>query len=135
MEDAGLNPISPPPPASPMRRGRRTSGEGAKVVIPLSDTPIIQRNKQFRKEAGGGGSNSRRSSLGLRGRRASSLIDSGQIGTLESCFVGTRGLRVKAGPDERVNRSAVRPLMTRKLRRPGGILLDYIDNRKLTRIL
>ncbi|KAF8436413.1 Mis12-Mtw1 protein family-domain-containing protein [Terfezia claveryi] len=80
MEDAGLDPISPPPPASPVRRGRRTSSEGAKVVIPLSDTPIIQRNKQFRKEAGGGaGRSSRRSSLGLRGRRASSLIDNGQV--------------------------------------------------------
>ena len=90
MEDAGLNPISPLPPASPGRRGRRTSSGGAKVVIPLSDTPIIQRNKQFRKEVGGGGTSSRRSSLGLRGRRASSLIDNGQVGTLESYFVGMR---------------------------------------------
>lgn len=95
MEDAGLNPVSPPPPASPVRHGRRTISEGAKVVIPLLDTPIIQRNKQFRKETGGeGGSNSRRSSLGLRGRRASSLIDNGQVGTLEFNFVGTGDLRV-----------------------------------------
>lgn len=81
MEEAGLNPVSSPP-ASPVRRNRSKEGI-AKVVIPLSDTPIIQRNKQFRKDAGGaGGSNSRRSSLGLRGRRASSLIDNGQVGTL-----------------------------------------------------
>lgn len=87
MEDAGLRPISPPP-ASPPRRQRGTSKERvAKVVIPLTDTPIIQRNKQFRKEAGGGGgSSSRRSSLGLRGRRASSLIDNGQVGMLEHLY-------------------------------------------------
>lgn len=83
MEDAGLTPISPRL-ASPSRHHRKTKKESvAKVVIPLSDTPIIQRNRQFRKDAPGGGSSSRRSSLGLRGRRASSLIDNGQVGTLE----------------------------------------------------
>lgn len=50
----------------------------AKIALPLADTPVIQRNKEMRKEAksekGGKG---RRSSLGMRGRRASSLIDSG----------------------------------------------------------
>ena len=81
MEDAGLTLISPRSP-SPSRQHRRAKKEGvAKVVIPLSDTPIIQRNRQFRKEATGEGSNGRRSSLGLRGRRASSLIDNGQVGT------------------------------------------------------
>lgn len=81
MEEAGLNPISPRP-ISPARRHKKTSQEGvAMVVIPLSDTPTILRNKQFRKD-GGGGSDSRRSSFGLRGRRASSLLDNGQVGML-----------------------------------------------------
>ncbi|GME38022.1 mis12-mtw1 family protein [Neofusicoccum parvum] len=51
------------------------SREGTKIALPFSDTPIIKRNKEMRK--GGGGSGHRRSSTGLRGRRASSLIDSG----------------------------------------------------------
>jgi kinetochore protein Mis13/DSN1 len=43
------------------------------ISLPFSDTPIINRNKELRKKGGG----TRRSSLGLRGRRASSLIDNG----------------------------------------------------------
>ena len=46
-----------------------------KIALPFADTPIIRRNKEMRK---GGGDGSRRSSLGMRGRRASSLIDSGK---------------------------------------------------------
>lgn len=45
------------------------------VPLPLSDTPVINRNKEFRNKSREG---NRRSSLGLRGRRASSLIDNGQ---------------------------------------------------------
>lgn len=48
--------------------------QGSKVALPMSDTPIINRNKEMRKK----GTGNRRSSLGSRGRRASSLIDSGQ---------------------------------------------------------
>lgn len=48
--------------------------ESSKIALPMSDTPIINRNKAMRKK----GSTNRRSSLGTRGRRASSLIDSGQ---------------------------------------------------------
>ncbi|KAF7953078.1 hypothetical protein EAE96_006297 [Botrytis aclada] len=44
------------------------------IALPFSDTPIINRNKELRKK---GGTGQRRSSLGMRGRRASSLIDSG----------------------------------------------------------
>ncbi|CCU76364.1 kinetochore protein mis13 [Blumeria hordei DH14] len=44
------------------------------VQLPWSDTPVIDRNKEFRKKAGG---SARRSSLGMRGRRASSLINNG----------------------------------------------------------
>ncbi|KAL8946275.1 MAG: hypothetical protein Q9222_007305, partial [Ikaeria aurantiellina] len=46
-----------------------------KVSLPFADTPIIRRNKEMRKGVEDG---SRRSSLGMRGRRASSLIDSGK---------------------------------------------------------
>ncbi|KAI9669504.1 MAG: hypothetical protein M1829_005093 [Trizodia sp. TS-e1964] len=56
-------------------RDYNTSGEGhRKIALPFSDTPIIKRNKELRKK---GTQSGRRSSLGLRGRRASSLIDSG----------------------------------------------------------
>ncbi|KAH6899853.1 Mis12-Mtw1 protein family-domain-containing protein [Thelonectria olida] len=48
--------------------------EASKIALPMSDTPVINRNKEMRKKNNG----SRRSSLGMRGRRASSLIDSGQ---------------------------------------------------------
>lgn len=48
--------------------------ESAKIALPMSDTPIINRNKEMRKKGNG----TRRSSLGSRGRRASSLIESGQ---------------------------------------------------------
>ncbi|KAG9230017.1 Mis12-Mtw1 protein family-domain-containing protein [Amylocarpus encephaloides] len=43
------------------------------ISLPFSDTPVINRNKEMRKKANG----PRRSSLGLRGRRASSLISNG----------------------------------------------------------
>lgn len=48
--------------------------ESAKIALPMSDTPIINRNKEMRKK----GTGNRRSSLGSRGRRASSLIENGQ---------------------------------------------------------
>lgn len=50
-------------------------GHGSKkIALPFSDTPIINRNKELRKKGAAGG---RRSSLGMRGRRASSLIENG----------------------------------------------------------
>jgi kinetochore protein Mis13/DSN1 len=45
-----------------------------KIMLPFADTPVINRNKEMRKASKDG---HRRSSTGLRGRRASSLIDSG----------------------------------------------------------
>ncbi|KAK3684915.1 Mis12-Mtw1 protein family-domain-containing protein [Podospora appendiculata] len=51
------------------------SFESRQIALPFSDTPIINRNKDMRKKGGANGS--RRSSLGMRGRRASSLIDNG----------------------------------------------------------
>ncbi|KAG5995963.1 hypothetical protein E4U52_007519 [Claviceps spartinae] len=53
----------------------RRPAESSKIALPMNDTPIINRNKEMRKK---GGKSNRRSSLGSRGRRASSLIDNGQ---------------------------------------------------------
>lgn len=47
--------------------------ESTKIALPFTDTPVINRNKELRRKGTGG----RRSSLGMRGRRASSLIDNG----------------------------------------------------------
>lgn len=49
--------------------------DATKIALPFADTPIIRRNKEMRKGVENG---HRRSSLGNRGRRASSLIDSGK---------------------------------------------------------
>jgi kinetochore protein Mis13/DSN1 len=65
MEHPGRTPEPPSP-----------RDEAEKVTLPLSDTPIIDRNKEMRKKGGNG---NRRSSLGMRGRRASSLIDMGHM--------------------------------------------------------
>lgn len=47
----------------------------AKISLPMADTPVMQKNKEMRTKKSEKGN--RRSSLGMRGRRASSLIDSG----------------------------------------------------------
>ncbi|KAJ5793463.1 hypothetical protein N7457_000062 [Penicillium paradoxum] len=63
---------------------------GTKVALPVADTPVIQRNKEFRGGKGDKGDRGRRrSSLGMRGRRASSLIDSGTSNALPHREVGT----------------------------------------------
>jgi kinetochore protein Mis13/DSN1 len=48
--------------------------DGTKIALPFADTPVIRRNKEMRQQTK---SKHRRSSTGLRGRRASSLIESG----------------------------------------------------------
>ncbi|QKX57000.1 uncharacterized protein TRUGW13939_04108 [Talaromyces rugulosus] len=77
------------PPSQTPKRGRPSKsrptndpqspddrqGRGTKIALPVADTPVIRRNKEMRQERAGKGQ--RRSSLGMRGRRASSLIDSG----------------------------------------------------------
>ncbi|KAK8055401.1 hypothetical protein PG993_000628 [Apiospora rasikravindrae] len=80
-------PLPPtPPPAAPPAKATSTpmevdgvegserskASDTKKIALPFSDTPIINRNKDMRRKTG-----ARRSSLGMRGRRASSLIDSG----------------------------------------------------------
>ncbi|KIV78407.1 hypothetical protein PV11_10129 [Exophiala sideris] len=51
-----------------------------KIALPFADTPVIKRNKAMRE--GKSGKGERRSSLGTRGRRASSLIESGSSNAL-----------------------------------------------------
>lgn len=46
-----------------------------KIHLPFQDTPVIRRNKEMRKDSAEG---HRRTSSGMRGRRASSLIDEGR---------------------------------------------------------
>jgi len=58
-----------------------------KIALPFADTPVIRRNKEMRKNSGQGGQ--RRSSSGLRGRRASSLIDSGASNGTEDIAFNT----------------------------------------------
>ncbi|OBS16220.1 hypothetical protein FPOA_13026 [Fusarium poae] len=64
-----------PPPDWDKSPQRKPPVQSATIALPMSDTPIINRNKEMRKK---GGNSNRRSSLGNRGRRASSLIESGQ---------------------------------------------------------
>ncbi|KAK5330457.1 hypothetical protein LTR93_002046 [Exophiala xenobiotica] len=57
-----------------------------KIALPFADTPVIKRNKAMRE--GKAGKGERRSSLGFRGRRASSLIESGISNALPHKEVG-----------------------------------------------
>ena len=52
------------------------SRSATKIALPFADTPVIKRNKAMREGKSDKGE-SRRSSMGNRGRRASSLIESG----------------------------------------------------------
>lgn len=62
------------PKANGLHVQKKRDGGATKIALPFADTPIIRRNKEMRK---GSGQGHRRSSTGIRGRRASSLIDSG----------------------------------------------------------
>ncbi|KAH9826009.1 Mis12 component-domain-containing protein [Teratosphaeria destructans] len=57
-----------------------------RIPLPFQDTPVIRRNKDFRKSSAEG---HRRSSSGMRGRRASSLIDEGRGNALPHTEVPT----------------------------------------------
>jgi kinetochore protein Mis13/DSN1 len=61
------------PPAPQLEQ----NDEVTKIHLPMSDTPILRKNKELRH-----GKGKRRSSMGMRGRRASSLIDNGHLGML-----------------------------------------------------
>lgn len=61
------------------------SFDATKIALPFADTPIIRRNKEMRKGVENG---YRRSSLGNRGRRASSLIDGGKSNGKTDLYTG-----------------------------------------------
>ena len=83
-KSSDLQPVAGEPPAKPHQETQRkkspshqvetSKGDVTKIALPFADTPIIRRNQEMRR----GGDGQRRSSLGMRGRRASSLIDSGK---------------------------------------------------------
>ncbi|KAF1957769.1 hypothetical protein CC80DRAFT_469728 [Byssothecium circinans] len=66
---------------------KKRDGGATKIMLPFADTPVITRNKEMRKGSKDG---HRRSSTGLRGRRASSLIDSGMSNALPHSEVEVR---------------------------------------------
>lgn len=61
-------------PQNELHVAKKRDGGATKIMLPFADTPVITRNKEMRKASKDG---HRRSSTGLRGRRASSLIESG----------------------------------------------------------
>ncbi|KAI9705795.1 MAG: hypothetical protein M1820_005043 [Bogoriella megaspora] len=65
---------------SPLRIAKRQ--DATKISLPFADTPINKRNKELRKSH-------RRSSTGIRGRRASSLIESGSSNAMPHAEVET----------------------------------------------
>lgn len=72
-----------------------------KIPLPFADTPIIKRNKEMRKNSA---EQHRRSSSGMRGRRASSLIDAGTSNG-ESVSANTSSLQSCASYDHPINHS------------------------------
>lgn len=62
------------PTQTELRVAKKRDPNAQRIMLPFADTPVITRNKEMRKGSKDG---HRRSSTGLRGRRASSLIDSG----------------------------------------------------------
>jgi kinetochore protein Mis13/DSN1 len=62
------------PKQNELHVAKKRNGAATKIMLPFADTPVITRNKEMRKASKDG---HRRSSTGLRGRRASSLIESG----------------------------------------------------------
>ncbi|KAG8169087.1 hypothetical protein KVR01_001836 [Diaporthe batatas] len=72
-------PVEHEPQATPEQvdKSLERDPNAQKIALPFSDTPINARNAEFRKKGGKGAGGGRRSSVGLRGKRASSLIESG----------------------------------------------------------
>lgn len=74
---------------------------GTKIALPFADTPVIRRNKEMRENKGKKGE--RRSSLSLRGRRASSLIETGSSnGRIDDPFEATGLTKFTALPHNEV---------------------------------
>jgi kinetochore protein Mis13/DSN1 len=66
---------APQPQPAPEHAAAPEDDKTTKIALPFADTPIIKRNKEMRKASA---DSNRRSSSGMRGRRASSLIDEGR---------------------------------------------------------
>lgn len=66
---------SPDLPQSELQVEKKRERDGTKIALPFADTPVINRNKEMR--AMKSKAPNRRSSVTSRGRRASSLIESG----------------------------------------------------------
>ncbi|CAK3885587.1 Kinetochore mis13 [Lecanosticta acicola] len=79
QRDRSSSPVKAKPVTVEKKRRHGANGvEEEKIMmisLPFADTPIIKRNKEMRKTSAEG---SRRSSAGMRGKRASSLIDEGR---------------------------------------------------------
>ncbi|KAI5285480.1 hypothetical protein KEM52_002427, partial [Ascosphaera acerosa] len=82
--DHAYHPAHARPPTHPAPpRGRPPSHhddptpQAQKIALPFADTPVMRKNKEMRAKNSKKPGGQRRSSLGMRGRRASSLIDSG----------------------------------------------------------
>lgn len=64
--------LTPKPSAEPIKVDKKR--DTMRIALPFADTPVIDRNRQMRDFSNQG---RRRSSGGMRGRRASSLMESG----------------------------------------------------------
>lgn len=77
---------SPAPEAVPQVLQVVKKRQSMKIAVPWAETPISRRNKELRKSSAEG---HRRSSSGMRGQRASSLIDSGASSAIPHAEVQT----------------------------------------------
>ncbi|KAF1829695.1 hypothetical protein BDW02DRAFT_535671, partial [Decorospora gaudefroyi] len=75
------------PTHNELQVAKKRDPNAQRIMLPFADTPVITRNKEMRKGSKDG---NRRSSTGLRGRRASSLIDSGMSNALPHAEVEVR---------------------------------------------
>lgn len=106
------NPDQTPAPApQPASEDEKTT----KIALPFADTPIIKRNKEMRKASA---DSNRRSSSGMRGRRASSLIDEGRGNgesgsvSLECAYLSFETCQIGQPTNLRVSRSTTTPRST-----------------------
>jgi kinetochore protein Mis13/DSN1 len=100
---------SPDFPANGLHVGKkRNANDGMKIALPFADTPVIKRNKEMRAQSRRTSSQNRRSSTALRGRRASSLMESGNSNGRQSLLQ----LRVtRGGPDSLLMRTPLRTIL------------------------
>ncbi|KAH8725925.1 Mis12-Mtw1 protein family-domain-containing protein [Phaeosphaeriaceae sp. PMI808] len=75
------------PTQNELQVAKKRDPNAQRIMLPFADTPVITRNKEMRKGSKDG---PRRSSTGIRGRRASSLIDSGLSNALPHSEVEVR---------------------------------------------